>query len=73
MKITSKLNGLIWNIKTNNLSDEDIQFIENYNPTIYHNDTTCKLWAFDDKLPSGRWLENMIFNNEITECNALIL
>ena len=75
MIIKSKLNDVVWNIEVNNnnLNNEDINFIENFNPTIYHNDIDCKLWVFDTKLPSGRYLENIVFNNEITEAKGLIL
>lgn len=41
------------------LSTEDVEFIKNYYPVIYWNDVECKHWAFDTKLPSGRWLENI--------------
>lgn len=74
MKINSKVCDVVWNIETNtSLNKDDIYFIENFNPTIYHNDQTCKLWCFDEKLPSGLWLENITFNNEITVAKALIL
>ena len=50
-----------WNIdyQKNNelLSEDDYDFIANYNPTIYNNDLTGKEWCFDTKLPSGKWLE----------------
>ena len=46
MKIKSKMANVVWNIDTEvKLAQEDISFIENLNPTIYHNDQTCKLWA----------------------------
>lgn len=74
MKIKSKIANVVWSIDTKvKLAQEDISFIENLNPIIYHNDQTCKLWAFDEKLPSGKWLENIFFNNEITIAKALIL
>lgn len=74
MKINSKISNVVWNIDTKReLNKIDIEFIENFNPTIYHNDLTSKLWIYDEKLPSGLWLENVIFNNEITESKGLIL
>lgn len=74
MKIKSKICDMVWNLKVNRaLSNEDVDFIENFNPTIYHNDIDCTLWVFDTKLPSGRYLENVKFNNEITEAKGLIL
>lgn len=73
MKINSKISDVVWNIRAKELNKQDILFIENFNPTIYHNDVECYLWAFDEKLPSGAWLENIRFNNEITEAKALIL
>lgn len=75
MEIRSKISKAVWKIKVKNsdLCDADIKFIENYNPAIFHNDLTGKLWAFDDKLPSGRWLENMEISNELDVVTALIL
>lgn len=75
MIIKSIISDVIWNLEVSNnsLSNKDINFIENFNPTIYHNDIDCTLWVFDTKLPSGRYLENIFFNNEITEAKALII
>ncbi|HCQ5967490.1 TPA: hypothetical protein ACVT6Z_001439 [Clostridioides difficile] len=73
MKINSKISNVVWNIETRELNKHDILFIENFNPPIYHNDIDCYLWSFDEKLPSGAWLENIRFNNEITEAKALVL
>jgi hypothetical protein len=75
MKILSNIkNNLTWNISNKSeLKEEDKIFIENFYPQIYHNDLTCKLWSFDEKLPSGKWLENIVFNNELTNAKALVL
>ena len=74
IKINSRICDVVWNLNINkDLSKEDINFIEEFNPTIYHNDIDCTLWTFDTKLPSGRYLENIKFNNQITEAKALIL
>ena len=73
--INSKVNsGLKWRVNNKTeLSNEDISFIESFNPQIYHNDLTCKLWSFDEKLPSGKWLENISFNHSLTSAKALVL
>ena len=55
------------------LSQQDIEYIENLVCNIFHNDIECYLWSFDTKLPSGKWLENIRFNNAITEGKALVL
>lgn len=74
IKINSKISDVVWNLSVNkDLSKEDVKFIEEFNPTIYHNDLESYLWIFDEQLPSGLWLENVIFNNEITEAKGLIL
>lgn len=75
IKLNSKINpNLKWSINNKTeLIQEDISFIESFNPPIYHNDLTCKLWAFDEKLPSGKWLENISFNHALTEAKALVL
>ena len=73
--VKSKIAKVTFYIKTDleEISEEDKNFIRNFNPTIYHNDLTCKLWTFDTKLPSGLWLENIFFNNELSKVKALIL
>ena len=49
-----------WEIESaEKLTEKDIEFIENYYPVIFWNDVTCAYWAFDEKLPSGRYLENI--------------
>lgn len=74
MEIESKLNHFIWNIQIgHNISSKDKEFIENFNPVIYHNDIECYLWAFDVKLPSGRYLENIRFSNDLRTATAFIL
>ena len=60
--ITSKetTTGLNWVIDAKApLSAEDKEFIKVFAPVVYWSDTNCYHWAFDEKLPSGRWLENM--------------
>lgn len=65
--------GLVWHIKNLfALSDADRQFIETFSPTIFHNDRECYLWAFDTKLPSGAWLENIRFSNDLKTATAYI-
>lgn len=75
MTLKSKLNDSItWNIEVKSeITEEDRNFIENLNIDIYHNDLTSQHWCFDTKLPSGKWLENITFNNELTKADALIL
>lgn len=41
------------------ITDEEREFIQNFDPVIYFNDLTCVHWCFDEKLPSGRYLENI--------------
>ena len=73
MKIKSIFN-IEWDIKNGSgLSKEDVSFIKNYNAGIFHNDLTGKLWSFDTKLPSGKWMENISFNNSLTKAKALVL
>lgn len=73
-KINSKINqNLTWKISASDLSNDERAFIEQFNPSIYHNDLTSILWAFDEKMPSGRYLENITFNNELTAAKALIV
>lgn len=74
IKINSKISDVVWNLNINKeLCKDDIKFIEEFNPTIYHNDLESYLWVLDEQLPSGLWLENITFNNEITEAKGLIL
>lgn len=55
------------------LSEEDTQFIREFNQPIYCNDLIGKLWCFDTKLPSGRWLENIEPSNDLETVNAIVL
>lgn len=66
--------GLNWVIDANTLlSAEDREFIKAFAPVVYWSDTNCYHWAFDEKLPSGRWLENMKFTEDLKTVKALIL
>jgi hypothetical protein len=49
-----------------------LHFIETFNPGIYHNDLECYLWAFDQMLPSGAWLENIRFDNDLRSGTAFV-
>lgn len=70
----SKQTGITWKIKTRSaLSQEDWSFIRKLDPVIYWNDIDCYYWAFDTKLPSGRWLENMKIDCNSSTINALVL
>ena len=74
LNVQSKISALVWNIDARKELDEvDVDFIKNFNPVIYHNDAESYLWAFDTKLPSGRWLENIKFDNALTTATALII
>ena len=55
------------------LSAEDKEFIKAFDPVVYWSDANCYHWAFDEKLPSGRWLENMKFTEDLKTVKALIL
>ena len=75
-KIKSSLNpNFTWNItcKEFALSEAEIEFIKTFNPPVYHNDLSCKLWSYDEKMPSGRWLENIVYNNSLTKARALVV
>ena len=73
LNVCNTKSGIEWNIDAaKELSAEDLDFIRTFNPAIYHNDLECYLWAFDTKLPSGRWLENMRFSNDLKTATALI-
>ena len=62
-----------WNIDAEKELDQiDVDFMKNFNPCIYHNDMDCYLWTFDTKLPSGKWLENIKFSNDLKTATALI-
>lgn len=74
MKIKN-IYGIIFDIELHGdkLADNDIEYIKNYNDTIYHNDVNCYLWAFDCKMTSGRLLENIRFSNDMKTATAVIL
>lgn len=67
------IHGAVWHIKNDSpISEADRAFIEAFDPTIYHNDLTGRLWAFDKELPSGAWLENMEFSPDLGIATAYI-
>lgn len=71
--IKSKVNeSFTWYINNKReLLQSEIEFIEHFSPIIYHNDLSCEHWAFDIKMPSGGWIENIKVNNELTYAKAL--
>lgn len=74
LSIESKvLEPTTWEIQLDSscLQDEDREFIEKWIPAIYHNDLECYLWCFDEKLPSGHWLENIRFSNDMRIAKAI--
>lgn len=74
IEIKSKVFDPTWKIQAQNeLSDADKEFIEIFIPLIYHNDAESYLWSYDTKLPSGKWLENIIFSNDLKTATALVL
>ena len=65
--------GIEWEIDTEKeLSTEEHEFLKTFCPGIYHNDIECYLWAFDTKMPSGRWLENIRFSSDLKTATAYI-
>lgn len=41
------------------MSDEDKEFLKHFIPNTYFSDADAYEYAMDEKLPSGRWLENI--------------
>lgn len=72
MVITSLVLDSTWRINGYTPDTQDIDYIRRLLPTIYHNDLDCYFWAFDIKLPSGRWLENIRFKDALKTINAYI-
>lgn len=65
--------GIDWEVDAEKeLSADEHEFIKNFYPAIYHNDIECYLWAFDAKMPGGRWLENIRFSNNLKKATAYI-
>lgn len=65
--------GCTWRISgVGQISAEDAAFIRAFDPPLYHNDISCYIWAFDTKLPSGRWLENIRVSNDLKTVQARI-
>lgn len=72
LKLSSKF-GFVWRINNQcPISTQDQEFIVNLNLQIYHNDLESYLWAFDTKLPSGKWLENIRFSYDLNTIFAYI-
>lgn len=74
IKIKSINNETTWIIDTKKeLTEEEKNHISKLNPQIYHNDLTGRLWSFDTKILNDKWLENITYNNELTEAKAIII
>lgn len=74
--ITSKetLTNINWVIDTKSpLSEADQDFLIAFEPAVFFNDVSCYHWAYDTKLPSGRYLENMKFSEDLKTIKALVL
>lgn len=65
---------LTWKIeiKAEAITPEEIEFIKTFNPAVFCNDLTGGLWAFDTKMPSGRWLENISLSNDLRNATAAV-
>lgn len=61
VEVVSNENGipLKWTVDTDELSDEDKEFLRHFMPNTYYSDADAYEYAMDEKLPSGRWLENI--------------
>lgn len=55
------------------LDDETIEEIKSIGLSIFWNDSTAKHYSFDTKLSNGMWLENINYNNELSQATALII
>lgn len=74
--ITNKetMTGLNWVIDAKApLSEKDRDFIKNFSPSVYWANIDCYHWAYDKKLPSGRYLENMEFTEDLETVKTLVL
>lgn len=67
------LPDITWKIKSPDyfITEKDREYIKNLNPVVYSNDLTGESWAFDIKLPTGRWLEHIVYKNG--SLNAFVL
>lgn len=74
--ITSKetYTGLNWVIDAKSpLSEADRDFLIEFDPPIFFNEISCCHWSYDKELPSGRYLENMSFSEDLKTIKATIL
>lgn len=69
--------GLTWEIIHHveaGPTEQEADFIRRWSPAVYaFGDGGGFLWAFDEKMPSGRYLENQRFTNDLTRAAALVL
>lgn len=72
MVITSLVLNSTWHIDGFTPDTQDIDYIRRLAPNIFFNDIGFYFWAFDVKLPSGRWLENIRFENALKTAKAYI-
>ena len=55
------------------LSEADRVFLIEFAPPIFFNEISCYHWSYDKELPSGRYLENMSFSEDLKTIKATIL
>lgn len=69
------ISGRVFDVTVKNkaLSAADRTFIKNFSGAVFCNGLTGRLWCFDEKLPSGRWLENIRPDNDLKTVHALVV
>lgn len=74
VKTQIEIGNILLTVESNNyLTNDTIEEIKELNLAIYFNDLSSSHWSYDAKLNSGHWLENITYNNELTQGKALIL
>lgn len=50
---------------TEEMQKKDEEFLRDFSPAIYWNDAGCYHWAFDARLPSGRYVTDIRFDKNL--------
>ena len=54
------------------LAESDLSFLKSHEFIIYWSDTDCHHWSFDVELPSGRWIENIRWEDGLKRVRAYV-
>ena len=72
--IKSNNSDITWTIKSENkdLTKEEIKYISDFMPDIWHDPNFEIYMCYDKKMPSGRWISEIRFSKDRTTAFAYV-